>query len=75
MKNASISWLGLRPQEAWAEQIPPPYARADDHPHRAQNQKPARVGDPGSRRAVALRAFGMTPRQVVAEPLSVLSPY
>ena len=25
------SWLGLRPQEAWAEQIPRPYSRADEN--------------------------------------------
>jgi len=52
--------LGLRPQEIWAEQIPPRYF----HPT-TRKTKTARVGGPGCSRAdenarLALRAFGMT---------------
>jgi len=36
-------WLGLRPQEIWAEQIPPSYS----HPATRKNR--SHVGDPGTR--------------------------
>src|SRR5215831_7055124 len=44
-ERASLLWLGLRPQEIWAEQIPRPYF----HPKTRKNH--ARVGDPGYSRA------------------------
>src|SRR5215813_11825731 len=42
-ERASLLWLGLRPQEIWAEQIPRPYF----HPKTRKNR--SRVGGPSTR--------------------------
>jgi hypothetical protein len=39
-------FLGLRPQEVWAEQISRGYSRADDHPG-TRKTKPRVLGDDG----------------------------
>src|SRR5215813_14609499 len=42
-ERASLLWLGLRPQEIWAEQIP----RPNSHPATRKNR--SRVGGPSTR--------------------------
>src|SRR5262249_31311509 len=53
--------LGLWPQEIWAEQIPPCYSRADDHPI-TRKTKSARAGGPDSN---ALSLYARSEWQVV----------
>jgi hypothetical protein len=64
-----LSWRLFCHQHEWfataAEQIPRPYACADDHPI-TRKSKTARAGDPDGKNAHALNGrFGMTPLSIL----------